>query len=204
MANLTERERSLLVSAIGNPSDAAAIADKIDAGLTGTVSIVNGGTGQVTKAAAFDALQPMTTSGDIIYGGASGAATRLAKGADAQVLTLSSGLPVWANADPKYVVIGNLPFPTYTLDLSAGTFFEIGLVQNITLIFSNPKAGETYNISLSQRSSGSYTVAWPASVAWPNDVTPTLTTTVDQTDLVTLRYSPSFGGYYLGSILLNY
>lgn len=46
---------------------------------------------------------PMTTSGDIIYGGTSGAPTRLAKGTDAQVLTLASGLPSWAS------VGGNLP-----------------------------------------------------------------------------------------------
>lgn len=39
---------------------------------------------------------PMTASGDIIYGGASGVPTRLAKGSDGQVLTLASGLPSWA------------------------------------------------------------------------------------------------------------
>lgn len=60
--------------------------------------LANGGTGQTTKAAAFDALQPMTTSGDVIYGGASGTGTRLAKGSDGQVLTLASGVPSWATA----------------------------------------------------------------------------------------------------------
>lgn len=64
----------------------------------GTLAIGAGGTGQTTKAAAFDALQPMTTSGDIIYGGSSGTGTRLAKGSDTQVLTLVSGLPAWASA----------------------------------------------------------------------------------------------------------
>lgn len=39
---------------------------------------------------------PMTTSGDIIYGGASGAPTRLGKGTDGQVLKLASGVPSWA------------------------------------------------------------------------------------------------------------
>jgi len=43
-----------------------------------TIAIANGGTGATTKAAAFNALSPMTTLGDIIYGGASGAGTRLA------------------------------------------------------------------------------------------------------------------------------
>jgi hypothetical protein len=66
------------------------------ANVTGTVAIANGGTGQTTKTAAFDALSPMTASGDIIYGGTSGTGTRLAKGTDGQVLTLASGVPSWA------------------------------------------------------------------------------------------------------------
>lgn len=61
----------------------------------GTVPIASGGTGATSKAAAFDALSPMTTSGDIIYGGASGTGTRLGKGSDGQVLQLASGLPSW-------------------------------------------------------------------------------------------------------------
>jgi hypothetical protein len=67
------------------------------ANVTGTVAIANGGTGQTTKAAAFNALSPMTASGDIIYGGTSGTGTRLAKGTDGQVLTLASGAPSWAS-----------------------------------------------------------------------------------------------------------
>lgn len=63
----------------------------------GTVPLNKGGTGQTTKSAAFDALSPMSASGDIIYGGASGTGTRLAKGSDAQVLTLVSGLPAWVS-----------------------------------------------------------------------------------------------------------
>lgn len=41
---------------------------------------------------------PMTTAGDIIYGGTSGVATRLAKGTAAQVLTMNTGAtaPEWA------------------------------------------------------------------------------------------------------------
>lgn len=60
-----------------------------------TIAIANGGTGATSKANAFDALSPMSASGDIIYGGASGTGTRLAKGSDGEVLTLSSGVPTW-------------------------------------------------------------------------------------------------------------
>ncbi|MBP6054234.1 MAG: hypothetical protein KA527_01230 [Cytophagaceae bacterium] len=63
---------------------------------SGTLPLTAGGTGATTKAGAFDALSPMTTAGDIIYGGTSGTGTRLAKGTDGQVLTLASGAPSWA------------------------------------------------------------------------------------------------------------
>jgi hypothetical protein len=67
--------------------------------LSGTVGIANGGTGATTKSLAFDALSPMTTSGDIIYGGLSGTGTRLAKGNNFSFLTLDDlGLPTWTNA----------------------------------------------------------------------------------------------------------
>jgi hypothetical protein len=39
---------------------------------------------------------PMTTAGDMVIGGASGAPTRLAKGTDGQVQTMVSGSPQWA------------------------------------------------------------------------------------------------------------
>lgn len=59
--------------------------------------IANGGTGQTTKAASFDALQPMTTGGDLIYGGTSGTATRLANGSKGQSLFSYGGTlaPTW-------------------------------------------------------------------------------------------------------------
>jgi hypothetical protein len=45
--------------------------------LGGTLGIANGGTGQTSAGTGFNALSPMTTLGDVIYGGASGAGTRL-------------------------------------------------------------------------------------------------------------------------------
>ncbi len=64
---------------------------------SGTVPLNKGGTGQTTKAPAFDALSPMTTGGDIIYGGASGTGTRLANGSSGQALLSSGGTaaPTW-------------------------------------------------------------------------------------------------------------
>jgi len=59
--------------------------------------ILNGGTGQTTASAAFNALSPLTTAGDILYGATSGAGTRLGIGTAGQVLTVSiGGLPTWS------------------------------------------------------------------------------------------------------------
>lgn len=51
-------------------------------------------------AGQFAMPNPMTTQGDIIYGGASGAPTRLAKGTASQVLAMNSGAtaPEWVTA----------------------------------------------------------------------------------------------------------
>lgn len=65
--------------------------------ITSTLPLANGGTGQTTKAAAFDALSPMTTVGDIIYGGTSGTGTRLAAGTSGQYLKSNgAAAPSWA------------------------------------------------------------------------------------------------------------
>jgi hypothetical protein len=63
--------------------------------VTGTVAIANGGTGQVTALAAFNALSGMSAAGDLIYGGASGTRTVLPKGTTNQVLVQGASAPAW-------------------------------------------------------------------------------------------------------------
>jgi hypothetical protein len=74
------------------------------------IAVAHGGTGASTATAGFDALSPMTAEGDILYGGSSGTVTKLAKGSDADVLTLASGVPSWATpttGDITGVTAGN-------------------------------------------------------------------------------------------------
>jgi hypothetical protein len=68
--------------------------------VTGTVAIANGGTGQTTAVAAFDALSPATTKGDLIVSDGTDN-VRLAVGTNAYVLTADSTVAAgvkWAAA----------------------------------------------------------------------------------------------------------
>jgi hypothetical protein len=73
----------------------------LSSGITGTLAVANGGTGQTTVTAAFDALSPATTKGDlIVHNGTND--VRLAVGAtNGHVLTVDSTIATgvkWAAA----------------------------------------------------------------------------------------------------------
>jgi len=63
--------------------------------LTGILGISNGGTGQTTASAAFNALSPITSTGDLIIGNGSNSATRLAIGSNGYVLTSNGTTASW-------------------------------------------------------------------------------------------------------------
>jgi len=60
--------------------------------------IANGGTGQTTASAAFNALSPITSTGDLILGNGTNSATRLAIGTNGQVLTSNGTTASWSAA----------------------------------------------------------------------------------------------------------
>ena len=87
------------------------------------IAIARGGTGQTTKTAAFDALSPLTTLGDTLYGGAAGTGTRLAGNTTATKQFLSqtgtgavSTAPSWsvvAKADVGLANVENTALSTW-------------------------------------------------------------------------------------------
>jgi hypothetical protein len=62
---------------------------------TGTVGIAQGGTGQTTASAAFNALSPITTTGDLIIGNGTNSTTRLGIGTNGYVLTSNGTTASW-------------------------------------------------------------------------------------------------------------
>ena len=71
-----------------------------------TIVIANGGTGQTTATNAFNALSPMTTLGDIIYGGAGGTGTRLAGNITITPMFLKQTGTGAASSAPVWVALG--------------------------------------------------------------------------------------------------
>jgi len=97
-------ERRLVASAPLNLADGGANGDAT-LSITGTVAVANGGTGQTTVTAAFDALDPLTTLGDVLYHDGTNS-VRLAGQITATQKFLSqtgtgavSAAPTWAQPD---------------------------------------------------------------------------------------------------------
>jgi len=111
-----------------------------------------GGTGvsAASANAAFNALSPMTTAGDIIYENATPAAARLGIGSTGQVLTVVAGLPAWAtpatsgtvtsvaladaSSSPIYSISGSPVTSSGTLTLTLST-------QSANTVFAGPTTG---------------------------------------------------------------
>jgi hypothetical protein len=96
-------------------SGQALVSNAASAPAWGTLGVVGGGTGQTTANAGFNALSPMTTLGDVIYGAASGVGTRLAGNTTTTKQFLSqtgtgtvSAAPSWSAVSKSDVGLGSV------------------------------------------------------------------------------------------------
>lgn len=89
---------TLVTPALGTPASGVmtnVTGLPLTTGVTGTLPIGNGGTGQITASAAFNALSPITTAGDLILGTGVNTAGRLGIGTNGQVLTSNGTTASW-------------------------------------------------------------------------------------------------------------
>jgi hypothetical protein len=89
---------TLVTPALGTPSSGTLTSCTglpLSTGVTGTLPIANGGTGQTSASTAFNALSPITTVGDLILGTGTNTAGRLAIGANGYVLTSDGTTASW-------------------------------------------------------------------------------------------------------------
>lgn len=100
-------------------------------------------------------------------------------------------------ATPNTVSAGS---GTTTLNLGIGNLFTVNLTANATLAFDSPQVG-VYILILKQDATGSRTVTWPSSVVWPAGTAPTLTTTANYSDVITMIYN---GSKFIATSTLNF
>jgi hypothetical protein len=137
---------------VGGLTDSKAVFTDANKGLTstGTLGLAQGGTGQTTKVAAFDALSPMTTQGDIVYGGTSGSGTRLAVGVANRVLKSDGSIPFWDSVRLSTDVAGILPISKGGTGSSTQNFVDLSTAQ--TIVGNKTLSGATTfdgNVSIS-------------------------------------------------------
>ena len=87
--------------------------------------VANGGTGQTTASAAFNALSPITSVGDLIIGDGANSATRLAIGANGYVLTSNGTTASWVAAGSGSGTVTSITAGT---GLTGGTITTSGTI----------------------------------------------------------------------------
>lgn len=112
----------------------------------GTLPIAGGGTGQTSASAAFNALSPVTTTGDMIYSSTGTTTARLAIGSSGQYLRVSGGIPSWQSS-----ASANLSVVTKTANYTATASDDIILCNTnaftITLPAATTSSGKIYYIA---------------------------------------------------------
>lgn len=89
-----------------------------------------------------------------------------------KVLTADAGGKVFLNGAQRSNVVA---MGGTVIDCSAGNYFTTTIASNTTFSFSNVPSGASFALTL-ELTQTSGTVTWPASVKFPSDVAPTLTT----------------------------
>jgi trimeric autotransporter adhesin len=107
--------------------------------VAGTLAIGSGGTGQTTAGAAFNALSPITTTGDLILGNGTNSATRLGIGANGYLLTSNGTTASWQAAPAG----GVTTFSAGTTGLTPSTATSGAVTLAGTLAIANGGTGQT-------------------------------------------------------------
>jgi len=127
---------ALLPSAVSWSTNTLTWTGTIASGTTwngAAVGILYGGTGQTTAAAGFNALSPVTTTGDLIVGNGTNSSTRLGIGSTSQVLTVVGGTAAWGQVSLTAGVTGVLPVANGGTNITSfGTGVATALGQNVS------------------------------------------------------------------------
>jgi hypothetical protein len=161
--------------------------------------IGSGGTGQTTASAAFNALSPITTTGDLIIGNGTNSATRLAIGSNNFVLTSNGTTATWAASTG-----GVTSFSAGTTGFTPNTSTTGAITLAGTLIPANGGTGLTSPGANGNvlTSNGTAWISSPSVAATSTYTRTSFTATGGQTTF-TVSYVVGFVQVYLNGVFLN-
>jgi hypothetical protein len=145
-SNVLSTSPTLVTPILGTPTSVTltnATGLPLTTGVTGTLPIANGGTGQTTASAAFNALSPITSTGDLIIGNGTNSATRLAIGTTGYILTSNGTTATWTAAPST----GVTSFSGGTTGLTPNTATTGAVVLAGTLATANGGTGTIYGVT---------------------------------------------------------
>jgi hypothetical protein len=133
--------------------DTASLSSRIDLKLTAADT--------ASLSRRIDSLRPLS-SGDIVYGGKNGIPTRLARGANGQVLQLSSGLPIWAAStsitEVSDEITATAAQTTFTISHAKGTNRTIKMYINGIRISNTAYSDSSTTVTYNSANNGGYTI----------------------------------------------
>jgi hypothetical protein len=174
-----------------------------------------GGTLSITGATSIanNTASTSTSTGALVVSGGLGVGGRLnVAGATALGGTLSVNGSTTFNGNvvdnvilkkygETFVNLGNSSGTT-TLNLDAGSVYQVNITGNTTFTFTNPISDAANSFTLILRNgSANLAVAWPSNVKFPNSVVPTRTLASNRTD-IWIFISPDGGTTWYGNIAL--
>ena len=100
----------------------------------------------------------------------------------------------------KTPIESNTDGATITFDMDEANTHTVTLGGNRTLALSNVDVGQKFIIRLVQDGTGSRTVTWFTTIKWPGNLEPTLTETVNKTDVFGFICTATnqYDGYVIG------
>jgi hypothetical protein len=129
--------------------------------LTNALGISYGGTGQTTASAAFNALSPITSTGDLIIGNGTNSATRLAIGANNYVLTSNGTTATWA------ATASTMVYPGAGIAVSTGSAWTTSLTAPSGTVVGTTDTQTLTNKRINPRVSSAASTTSP--LAWNSD-----------------------------------
>lgn len=167
----------------------------------GTLSWSSGASGDVTgpgSAVSGNLVSFNGTTGKLIADSGKAYPTGTIVGtSDSQTLTnktIENG--TFTNGYTEESVTANTS-TAYTIDLANGTLQILTLTGNCTFTFPTATAGKSFMILLKQDATGGRTATWPASVKWPSNTAPTITSTASKGDKLVFTAD---GTYWWGTL----